>query len=149
LLKQIMDVVGAVTLLCPVVLFGEQFGAFEPRRKAYFYHFTYRSKKNNVWPDWFGVGHSSELFYVFGKPLKYREQFDDIDRALSNDVIRIWTTFAKTGVPPLPSNVIGKQWPLYNQSHPNHVIINPLKASIKHDAPKDGICNKWRLSVEL
>ncbi|RWS13737.1 acetylcholinesterase-like protein, partial [Dinothrombium tinctorium] len=149
LLKQIINVIGGVTLSCPVVLFGEQFGAFEPERKAYFYNFDYKPSNFTTWPPWFGIGHTSDLFYLFGKPFRNDQKYTEDDIKVAKDVIKIWTTFAKTGKPVLPHNVAGKKWPLYGETHPNYIPINPIKASIKSGPPKNGLCDKLRVSTIL
>ena len=52
-------------------------------------------------PEWRGICHGSETFYVFGIPIMARGTsfYRKADEALSRVIMRAWLNFAKTGSP--------------------------------------------------
>jgi len=80
--------------LCPLNQFARRYAAVGLPVHAYYFTERYPS---NPWPDWMGVLHGDEIFFVFGEPFKHRDNFTDSDRELSRQMITYWTNFAKTG----------------------------------------------------
>ena len=80
--------------VCPLNQFAGRYSSLGVPVYAYFFTERYLS---NPWPDWMGVLHGDEIFFVFGEPFKYRDNFTDAERALSRQMIIDWTNFAKTG----------------------------------------------------
>lgn len=60
------------------------------------YSFEHRSARSPT-PSWFGVIHGSETSYVFGYPLVDNVHFTDVDKSVSERMMKYWATFAKTG----------------------------------------------------
>ncbi len=80
---------------------------------VYRYQFT---KENG----YYGTYHSGELIYAYGNVAKsrYGYRYNDSDIKLSNDMLKYWSNFVKTGNP----NEAGlKNWSLWNET--NHEII--------------------------
>nr|KAG5714040.1 hypothetical protein BaRGS_020368 [Batillaria attramentaria] len=74
-----------------------------PAPPQYLYRFSYRSP-NRLTKPWQGAIHADELHYVFGYPLSNRFLFNpfvsnwtDEDRRVSQEVLSLWTNFAKYG----------------------------------------------------
>lgn len=64
--------------------------------KPYLYYFTHRSS-TNPWPNWTGVMHGYEIEFVFGRPFNASLGYTDAERAMSMKMMKIWTTFGRTG----------------------------------------------------
>lgn len=62
---------------------------------VYFYMFDYRPK-SSPFAEWMGVSHFLEVPYVFGNPL-HHQVFSEFEEELSNDMMNMWVSFAKTG----------------------------------------------------
>ncbi|XP_076441145.1 neuroligin-4, X-linked-like [Babylonia areolata] len=69
----------------------------------FLYQFSYRSA-NRQSPQWQGAEHADELHYVFGSPLSddimwngFVTTWTDEDKRVSDDVMTLWTNFAKYG----------------------------------------------------
>uniref|UniRef100_A0A1I8GP53 Carboxylic ester hydrolase n=2 Tax=Macrostomum lignano TaxID=282301 RepID=A0A1I8GP53_9PLAT len=68
--------------------------------KLWVYTFNHRTEQLPL-PAWTGAMHGYELEYIFGMPFDAEFQrkfyaFSDLERTLSEDVIRFWSNFAKT-----------------------------------------------------
>lgn len=98
---------------------------------SYLYEFTYQPRFPNV-PQWL-VSHGIEVDFVFGKPFypknhpgwkgRYLKNYTADDRIVSENVMKMWTDFAKTGKP-------GKNWPKYNESQKQYLDIG-LNLTVK------------------
>ena len=120
---------GDYFLGCPTLLTGEKLAKASDDVRAYGYHFSYKSDSrgtnngyNVICKNKKGVCHATELQYVFGYPLiATNEEFHDQDTAISREMIKIWTDFAKTGE---------TEWPSYFKAAtsvvPMNYELNPL-----------------------
>lgn len=81
---------------CPTVLFGEQVAKLAPNQQYYSYRLM--ANPGDAHPTWKGVGHGTDLGYLFNQNW-YHGNVAALK--LSNDMIRAWTSFAKTGKPGL------------------------------------------------
>ena len=52
---------------------------------------------NSPWPEWMGVLHGDEIFFVFGRPLVRHLGFKQEEDRLSRKMMKFWANFAKTG----------------------------------------------------
>nr|XP_006813360.1 PREDICTED: acetylcholinesterase-like [Saccoglossus kowalevskii] len=68
---------------------------------TYVYRFDY--DRSGILPDWMGVPHVAELFYVFGSSYQDNAfafmEWTDEDRKVSDTVQTLWCNFAKSGNP--------------------------------------------------
>ncbi|XP_070194060.1 neuroligin-4, Y-linked-like [Littorina saxatilis] len=94
----------------------------------YLYEFSYRSA-NRESPVWNGAEHADELHYVFGSPVNndfmwngFVTSWTDDDRRVSDDVMTLWTNFAKYGNP-TPSSQNGATWLPWTRTSPNYLEI--------------------------
>lgn len=121
-------------MICPAHIFAE--GLQKRGVEVYFYQFDYRTK-NSVQPPWMGVIHTAELYYLFGEPFS-TSWYTDKERQFSRDMVRIWTTFAKTGKPPPEFN-----WPRYRWNRPKFLRLNP-HGFLPGEGPRDEWCKLWK-----
>ncbi|CAG2117816.1 unnamed protein product, partial [Medioppia subpectinata] len=80
---------GDVHIVCPTYLFAKQFAKWSPKKRVYFYDWTYVS--HILAPmigctEEMGVCHASELEYVFGAPIV----MNTTDRQFSDNVVTMW-----------------------------------------------------------
>lgn len=102
------NALGDFHLICPTVLFGEELATASRVHNSTFY--SYRLEEHMSDPllpipysTWMGVLHGEDLNYLFSIPFQGKAE----ERQLSADMIRAWTTFAKTGH---PSEMGGHKW---------------------------------------
>lgn len=127
-------------LVCPGVYFAERFA--DKGNRVYFYNFVHRSS-NTPWAPWMGVAHFEEVQLVFGKPLRYPSQYTGQEYKLSEDMINIWTTFAKTGYPDSTEN---RPWAFYSRGNPELTYLdtaNGINGQIGYGPHLDK-CNFFR-----
>lgn len=91
------------------------------------------------------VLHSSEIAYVFGN---FREKdgmvtgrFTDVDRQLSDQVLRYWTNFAKTGNPNGPDV---PEWPEYNPEGRGYLIFTATGDVVAGRDQRDRVADLFR-----
>lgn len=119
--------------VCPTHFVAEHHSA--RNNTVYFYVFSYRSRREP--PSWIGVGHSMELPYFFGRPLVNRDGFAEQGADISEAVMKMLSTFAKTGEPKLPS---GSSWPRYTRGSPTTVHLG---GSWAMDGFRHAECEPW------
>ncbi|KAL3846951.1 hypothetical protein ACJMK2_017891, partial [Sinanodonta woodiana] len=73
---------------------------------TYLYIFSYSTASEN-YPKWVKGAHGDELPYIFGAPLvdgtsPFPLQYNTAEKSLSENMMRLWTNFAKTGDPNMP-----------------------------------------------
>ena len=99
-LRSISDSLGDYVLTCPTVLFGELFANSKKTNRAYAYRLTH-TPGLHAFPQcnqFDGVCHADDLVFIYGFPIAVRGiAFNESDYKLSEDMIHVWTTFAKTG----------------------------------------------------
>ena len=92
---------------CPAIL-ETRYHAMAAENDIYQYFFThvpsisFGTSEFIEIPEWLGAGHGEELTFVFGYPFDpspYLEFYDypEEEMALSHQIIKYWTNFAKTG----------------------------------------------------
>ncbi|XP_037275465.2 acetylcholinesterase [Rhipicephalus microplus] len=113
--KQYVAYVSDRLFVCPAHFLGEHHSA--SNGTVYFYVFAYPPPKGT--PSWIGVGHSMELPYFFGHPVINRVGFSQQDEQYSEEVMKMLSTFAHTGVPKS-----GSPWPRYNRASPTTVQLD-------------------------
>ena len=94
--KAFRDYLGDILMKCPTYFFAKQFAEHLPKKNVFFYEWTYPAHIMGPLLDCtedMGVCHTSELEYVFGFPLVS----NTTDKEFSEDVMKMWTNFAKNG----------------------------------------------------
>lgn len=126
----VVDDIGSdVIFRCPVVDTAQTLSTVNPSNPVYMYSFEHRSAKSPT-PSWFGVIHGSETSYVFGYPLVDNVKFTEIDKRVSERMMKYWTTFAKTGNPNFRHDSCD-DWDQYGTNARKYLVIDS-------DCPQDG-----------
>lgn len=91
---------GDFRMICPTVTFSSAAAKWNQNNRAFAYVLA-QAPAHTIWnkskSNWEGVCHMEDLVYVFGEPLKGKEQWPQVDKDLSLTFIDTWTSFAKTG----------------------------------------------------
>ncbi|XP_012532823.1 carboxylesterase 5A [Monomorium pharaonis] len=96
---------------------------------AFVYRFDYRPKTQPVTkdvPEWAGVPHMFELPFIWGLPhlMGGTTQWIFNDKKMSDVMMAMLATFAKTGDPSLTSSTGSIKWEPYTQDNPRILIID-------------------------
>lgn len=110
------DAIGDMLFNCPTKLFADIFTA--KGGHAFYYVLAHRPSFS-VWNSPTAT-HSDDVSLVFGVPFMFPNISHESERRLSKQLIRMWTTFAKTGS---IYGMDGKPWPAY-ESERKMVVIN-------------------------
>ncbi|UYV70101.1 K02A2.6-like [Cordylochernes scorpioides] len=94
LVKAIYNAMGDYFITCPLVYTAEIYA--KTYASVYFHYMTYRNF-NSRWPEWYGTAHFDEVPFVFGLPLRDRNNYTDPERQLAVNILVSWVTFAKYG----------------------------------------------------
>ncbi len=103
---------------------------------AFRYEFDLVPPPDPARPGRYGVFHSDDIEYVFGtldsrKGIAWRPE----DRAMSEQMMRAWTTFARTGKPSAPGL---PPWPVYTPASGAKVLyLNQPQSHAEKDALRD------------
>ncbi|VDI12546.1 cholinesterase [Mytilus galloprovincialis] len=124
------DIGSDIIFRCPVVEIAQTLSTVKPRNPVYMYSFEHRSARSPT-PSWFGVIHGSETSYVFGYPLVDNVHFTDVDKGVSERMMKYWATFAKTGNPNFRGDSCGDDWDPYFRKDRKYLVIDS-------DCPQDG-----------
>ncbi|XP_063437097.1 cholinesterase-like [Mytilus trossulus] len=124
------DIGSDIIFRCPVVEIAQTLSTVKPRNPVYMYSFEHRSARSPT-PSWFGVIHGSETSYVFGYPLVDNVHFTDVDKSVSERMMKYWATFAKTGNPNFRDDSCGDDWNPYRKRDRKYLVIDS-------DCPQDG-----------
>ncbi|XP_023236335.1 acetylcholinesterase-like [Centruroides sculpturatus] len=92
--ERTMEAIGDGLFICSIVALAEKLWQYD--NTVYFYNFNY-SHVTGGYKKWEGVPHFEEIFFVFGMPFMYPEEYTDEEKYFSYQIIRLWTSFAKTG----------------------------------------------------
>ncbi|XP_054159712.1 acetylcholinesterase-1-like [Oppia nitens] len=139
--KAVANSFGDYQLTCPTISFGSKMVL---SGKAYSYKLTFSTRH-----DWTGVQHGDDIQYVFGGPLRNSNHYSDDVKHLSHTFINIWTTFAKTGVPP---KVNGIDWPeAIDRNHAKasvrYMTLNPNNYKIVDNAYRHTCDDFWNKQI--
>ena len=96
--KAFWDFFGDLHIACPAFHFVKAFSEYTPKRNAFFFYWTHLSVEMGHLMGCrkdMGVCHGAENGYVFGKPLLLNLHLTD--RQFSEQMMKIWTNFAKNG----------------------------------------------------
>ena len=87
----------------------------------------------------FGATHVNELGYLFDY-LRQALPFSSAQGELSNQMIRYWATFAKTGD---PNNPFVPRWPRYSSDAQEMISLQAAGTKVKTDFADDHKCGFW------
>ncbi|CAG2106494.1 unnamed protein product, partial [Medioppia subpectinata] len=96
---------GDLMMNCPTYLFSEHFAQISPQndRNVYFYRWDYQSdwfaKRMNCDPVTMGICHGADVPFVWGLDYQAPMNVSMVEKQFTDDVMRMWTNFAKTGIP--------------------------------------------------
>ncbi|XP_005096887.2 acetylcholinesterase [Aplysia californica] len=133
---EIVDAVsGDVLFKCPLIDFGQAYSNLGG--EVYMYSFEHRVA-DNPWPEWFGVAHGYEIEIVFGLPLAPNSLSPSDEKTLSVEVMKLWTTFARTGNP----NGAVEVWPRYDEAEEKYLVLDTSSNVVKEGLRRDQ-CAFW------
>ncbi|XP_067133920.1 acetylcholinesterase-like [Centruroides vittatus] len=105
--QRAQEAIGDGVLTCPIIGLIEKLS--EHHRFVYNYIFNH-ARINAGYKKWEGVSHFAEVYFVFGMPFMYPESYTPEEKEFSYQIIKLWTSFAKTGIPSYPG-MNEKWWP--------------------------------------
>uniref|UniRef100_A0A090XFH9 Carboxylic ester hydrolase n=1 Tax=Ixodes ricinus TaxID=34613 RepID=A0A090XFH9_IXORI len=106
---------------------------------VYFYVFAHKSKKDGL-PSWMGAPHHTEVAFFLALPLDTDAGYSDEDRLVSEAMVTMLTSFAKTGVPKLPSV---NTWPRYTKDAPVSMFLAANNFT-EVRAYRNNVCEPWK-----
>ncbi|KAH9512733.1 hypothetical protein Btru_038050 [Bulinus truncatus] len=119
---QVEKAVGDHMFTCSAAAFAKAMS--KAGQDVYFYRFSHRIV-NHDWPDWMGVLHGDEIFFVFGLPVKNRNKYTKEEEKLSRKMMKFWTNFAKTGNPNRgPGELEMREWPKFKHNEQLYLNIS-------------------------
>ncbi|XP_054719076.1 acetylcholinesterase-1-like [Uloborus diversus] len=92
--RQVYNSNGDYALFCPDVYFAERYA--RKGNPVYFYYFNHKPSVT-PWAAWMGAAHGDEVPFVFGRPLERGSNYSVPEKRLSEEMIKMWTNFAKYG----------------------------------------------------
>jgi len=147
--------------ICPALDFANTYATNQ--QDVFFYHFTQRAS-NHLWPDWFGVMHTDEIQFVFGKPLYSQANFTEEEKVFTRKLLKYWSNFARYDNPNGCQDIKEQEkqklatltleqsiepWPKYQvlfDSETNdqkaHLILNAAQIKVDYNLRSD-YCSFW------
>ncbi|XP_076462805.1 pyrethroid hydrolase Ces2e-like [Babylonia areolata] len=120
-LISVSHVMGDPTFVAPAVKLAQLLSASS--KHVYFYSFDHVSRLSKD-PQWMGVPHGRDLFYLFGCPLSSHplHRYTELDRNISRAIIDIWSNFVRHGRP-FQSSVLDKPFPVFDERNQSYFVI--------------------------
>ena len=121
-------------------------------KRVYAYEISYKPS-TSVWGDWVSGGATlhEEISLVFGHPLRFPHRYSGADIDTSKKLMHIWSTFARTGVP--PSQVDGTDWPPVTSATERPVLQIRQEAAVLSRNQAAGLpsdsCAVFKLGFDL
>ncbi|KAL5019938.1 hypothetical protein ScPMuIL_002830 [Solemya velum] len=119
------DLGGDYAFKCPVIGLNRKYAELSTEvDSVYLYSFEHRLS-NDPWPDWAGAMHGYEIELVFGIPFRDISNYTDAERTLSEQMMKFWTNFAKTGNPNKETDHDrgSNQWSSYDNYNQEYIIL--------------------------
>ncbi|GFR08045.1 acetylcholinesterase-1, partial [Trichonephila clavata] len=132
--QQTYTAFGDVFFLCTDIYYSEK--CTEQGKKVYFYVWRHRPS-TAVWAPWMGVTHFTEVQFVFGQPLQNPSRYEASEIQLSEEMIKIWSSFVKTGKP-------GIFWPTFSPEKPDLKYLGPKLSTENVSGFHRNNCNFFR-----
>lgn len=130
--QRLVDLASDFMFVCPDKMLLDYWPKVKSDGRVYYYRLDYRASKS-VWNrEWvFGANHMDDLDFVFGWPLMegYSQKYNDYDRYVAENVINMWSNFAKHGklVRDVGSDV--KYYQQVRQGPSGYLLINGTRIS--------------------
>ncbi|XP_037525054.1 acetylcholinesterase [Rhipicephalus sanguineus] len=132
-----VDFISDRTFVCPMHYTAE--GHSEGGQPVHSLVFSYRSAKSPL-PAWMGAPHGEDVSYLYGAPLVHPEKYDARDASMSEALMNVLSTFARTGMPQLPEE---KLWPTYTKHNPISVLFDKDNIAVVTGFRRQ-FCDAWR-----
>ncbi|XP_074599126.1 cholinesterase-like [Brevipalpus obovatus] len=119
---------------CPTLIYAKKLAEFN---KVNFYYFTYRSENSQ---NQYGPNHGEDVDYLFGLPFQEEHKYNEDDRSVSREMIRIWSDFTRNETlfwPEIIHTKIGVVFPIQYEINP---YVKPPKI---HPDPSYDKCQFW------
>ena len=131
------------TLGCPTMLFGQRIAQISEKVNNFY---SYRLDRRGVAAipmgctfEWLGVCHGADIPYVFHNSM-LKNSSKDVQ--LSNDMIKAWTNFAKTGHPGTMGSIEWRQVYENEQKDSASVMLFNVENRMEKGIFKD-VCGFW------
>ncbi|XP_054166221.1 cholinesterase 1-like [Oppia nitens] len=140
--RRFTDIYGDVLMRCPTYTFAKHLAMNGER--VYYYDFNYFTKSNPQYEFLVKSGlvlngsqHGLDADFHIGVPLRYPDNYSEVDKNFTQYVMEIWTNFIKFGYP-------GDDWPVMldprksneptivkdiNLKDRSHLLVNPYADS--------------------
>ncbi|XP_065307014.1 acetylcholinesterase-like [Dermacentor albipictus] len=131
------EAVGDILEACPMSELAEQLYAWKNR--VYAYVLAYRPTYSG-WTDETEAVHFEDVELVFGVPLRPGAPSGELDKQWSRTMIRVWSTFARTGRTP---TLMTTKWPEFDMLRLATMKLGPKQVTGQRD-PKWQRCRALR-----
>ncbi|XP_023243542.1 cholinesterase 1-like [Centruroides sculpturatus] len=137
ILKQTHKVIGDWIFKCPTNFLAEKLAGHNIK----VYHYTFNhSRTKNGHRKWTGVPHFEEVPFIFGVPLQKTKLYTPEENEFSRNLIKLWTSFAKTGN---PTDLMSDEWLPFTSDTRNSIELKP--GNIKGTKLlEDDNCKFWK-----
>ncbi|KAL8625656.1 hypothetical protein ACOMHN_043931 [Nucella lapillus] len=117
----VSHVVGDSTFVAPAIKLAKLLS--RRSEDVYFYTFDHVSRLSSS-PQWMGVPHGRDLFYLFGCPLSSHplHKYTAMDKNISRALIDLWSNFVKHGRP-FQSSQPQQPIPAFEERNQSYIII--------------------------
>ncbi|KAH9417788.1 Carboxylesterase 5A [Dermatophagoides pteronyssinus] len=136
-------ILGEYLLLCPTMLFGQRMARdYGKSNKFYSYRLDKRlesAPKFGCIFEWMGVCHGHDVAYVFDNPVI---KSSPEDMKLSNEMLKAWTNFVKTGQPGKVGSIEWRQVYENEQKDSASVMLFNVENRMEKGIFKD-VCGFW------
>ncbi|XP_050042016.2 acetylcholinesterase-like [Dermacentor andersoni] len=131
------EAVGDILEACPMSELAEQLQAWKNR--VYAYVLAYRPTYSS-WTEETEAVHFEDVELVFGVPLRPGAPSGELDKQWSRTMIRVWSTFARTGRTP---TLMTTKWPEFDMLRLATMKLGPKEVTGQRD-PKWQRCRALR-----
>lgn len=129
--RSMLECLGDYAFVAPMLRDAKAY--YQRGLKTYGYLFNH-TPVHSPYPEWIGVSHGMEQGFVFGAPFKMLSWFltmlapkySEPEKDLSLNIMKMWTSFAKTGHPSaLPNSAFSKfTWPEFTEDEQAILVID-------------------------
>ncbi|CAL1530127.1 unnamed protein product [Lymnaea stagnalis] len=128
IIRHALSAISDYAFIAPIVLETKLAAAAAPSNKNYLYEFQYK-RSVSATPAWIQAVHGDEVPFVFDSfsnpllwPVDQGHTREDED--VSDEIIQLWTNFAKTGAPTDDVSLNALSWKPFTATQENLLIIN-------------------------